>query len=63
MKVTLKAPIFTAFGLFKKGDVIEVSKRDFDENIMEPLADPKQETTNNEEEAPAKKPGRKKKEV
>jgi len=57
MKAILKAPIFTATGLYKKGDVIEVEAKDFDENLMEPAEDP--EVTPDEE--PAKKPGRKKK--
>lgn len=56
MKAILKAPIFTATGLYKKGDIIEVETKDFDENLMSPAEDP--EAT---PEEPAKKPGRKKK--
>ena len=61
MKVKLKAPIYNAAGLFKKGDVIDVEDKDFDVNIMEPAADDLAETTE-QKKAPAKTTaGRKKK--
>lgn len=60
MKVKLKAPIFNTAGLFKKGDVIDVSEKDFDAAIMEPAADDPE--TTEPKKAPAKTTaGRKKK--
>ena len=61
MKVKLKAPIYNATGLFKKGDVIDVEEKDFDAAIMEPAADDPEATTE-PKKAPAKTTaGRKKK--
>lgn len=68
MKVKLKAPIFNAAGLFKKGDLLDVEEKDFDASIMEAAPEPEPgknsgmiETT---KKAPAKTTaGRKKKEA
>lgn len=61
MKVKLKAPIYNAAGLFKKGDVIDVKEKDFDASIMEAAADDPEATTE-PKKAPAKTTaGRKKK--
>lgn len=59
MKAKVKAPFFNQLGLFKKGDVIDVSEKDFDASLMEPVDGSDEETTE-EKKAPAK-PGRKKK--
>lgn len=59
MKVKLKAPIYNAAGLFKKGDVIDVEEKDFDATLMQPAED-----AATKKEEPAKKTaGRKKKEA
>lgn len=59
MKVKLKAPIYNAAGLFKKGDVIDVAEKDFDATLMQPAED-----AATKKEEPAKKTaGRKKKEA
>ncbi len=62
MKARGKAAFFSDYGLFKKGDIIEVKEKDFDSALMEPVEqdpapadDPKEET----KKSPAKR-GRKK---
>ena len=60
MKVKLKAPIYNAAGLFKKGDVVEVEEKDFDASIMEAAADDPEATTE-PKKAPAKTTARRKK--
>lgn len=59
MKVLVKAPFMNSYGLFKKGDTLEVKEKDFDATLMEPAED-----AATEKEEPAKKTaGRKKKEA
>lgn len=62
MKVKVKAPFFSDYGLFKKGDILEVKESDFDNSLMEPVTDPEkapEDPKKEEQKAPAKR-GRKK---
>lgn len=59
MKVLVKAPFMNSYGLFKKGDKLEVKEKDFDATLMQP-----EEDAATKKEEPAKKTaGRKKKEA
>ena len=50
MKAKVKAPFFNQLGLFKKGDVIDVSEKDFDASLMEPVDGSDEETTEETQE-------------
>lgn len=59
MKVIARSAFMNSYGLFKKGDVLEVNDKDFDATLMEPAESSGAEETTEE---PAKKTaGRKKK--
>lgn len=53
MKVKVKAPFYNDYGLFKKGDVLEVKKEDFDASLMDPV-----EESVKEPEEPKKAPAK-----
>lgn len=59
MKVIVKAPFFNSYGLFKKGDVIDVKEKDFDATLMDPAVE--NSRAKEETEKPAKKTAGKKK--
>ncbi len=62
MKVLVKAPFLNSYGLYKKGDQLEIKAEDLDTTLMEPVPDDPEETTEEQpKKAPEKKAGRRKK--
>ena len=63
MKVLVKAPFLNSYGLFKKGDQLEIKAEDLDTTLMEPVPDDDPEETTEEQpkKSPEKKAGRRKK--